>query len=253
MKLSVAIISYNEEANIGRTLEAVKNIAEEIIIVDSFSTDKTKEIALTYDKVQFFEESFKGDGPQKVSAIDKCSGEWILLLDADEQLTPELEKHIKGLVFENKATYKVYEILLISVINNKPIKYGGWSNSYKKRLFKKDSGKMKPVKVHSYWMTEEKIGKIHQPINHYLYRDVFHHIDKLNTYTTEQAKVKYANGKRMNLLKVIFVPHLHFFKMYIIRLGFLDGVMGFYLAVVDYFYAFLKYYKQYNLQKNGRT
>lgn len=253
MKLSVAIISFNEEDNIGRTLTAVHDLADEIIVVDSNSTDKTEEIARSYSKVKFFSEAFKGDGPQKQSAIDKCSGEWVLVVDADEEISKELNQKIRKLVFENQAKFKVYDIRLVSVINKKIIKFGGWSDVTKRILFKRDTGYIKPVKVHGSWQTTEKVGKINEHIYHYLYRNVHHQIEKMNIYTTEQAKINYDAGKRIWLVKVLFLPFFHFFKMYVLRLGFLDGLMGFYLAVVNYFYAFLKYYKLYNLQKNGRT
>ena len=226
MKLSVAIITFNEENNIKRTLDAVYDIADEIIIVDSNSTDNTKRIALRYSKVRFFNEDFKGDGLQKQSAIDKCKGEWVLLIDADEEVTLRLKEKIKYLVLNNNAKYDVYTIRLVSIINMKVIRFGGWSKVTKRILFKRNSGQISPVAVHASWQTNSPIGFITESINHYLYRDPHHQIDKLNLYSTEQSKVNFQKGKKITLFKVVFIPFYHFIKMYIFRLGFLEYCIG---------------------------
>lgn len=252
MKLSVAIITFNEEENIKRTLDAVSSIANEIVIVDSFSTDKTKEIACSYDKVVFIENTFNGFGKQKKLAIDSCKNDWILLLDADEQISKELANTIVKLVHE-EAKFNAYQLRFVSVINHKPIKFGGWSSYYRLRLFNKNTGYQNEDDVHEAWITNEAIGTIKAPIYHYLYKNIEHQINKLNSYTTQKANVDFKNGKRVWLIKVLLVPFFHFFKMYILRLGFLDGLTGFYLAVSNYFYAFLKYYKLYNIQKDNKA
>ena len=126
MKLSVGIITLNEEKIIGKTLKSVEEIADEIIIVDSNSSDKTIEIAKSFG-AKVFTEAWKGFGPQKNSVIDKCSGEWILLIDADEELSESLVSKIKKII-NGKTDYNVYKINRSSVCFGKRIKHGGWSH-----------------------------------------------------------------------------------------------------------------------------
>ncbi len=253
MNLSVVMITYNEEDNLERTLKAVHDLADEIVIVDSFSTDRTKEIALSFNKVKFFEQTFKGYGAQKQYAVNQSNGSWILSIDADEEISLELSDHIRSLVKNGTAKFDVYYIRLVAIINGKPVRFGGWSQHFKKLLFKKDSGFFNDIKVHETWQTHKTVGFIKQPIFHYLYKNIHHHLEKLNDYTSKQAQVNFENGKKISVFKIIFAPVFYFFKMYFLKLGFLDGATGLYLAIFNFFYAFTKYYKQYNLQKFGQT
>ena len=134
MKLSVGIITYNEENRIGKTLDSVKEIADEIIVVDSESSDRTVEIAKAKG-AQVFIEKWKGYGPQKNSVLEKCSGDWILLIDADEVVSIELKDKIKDIINGNSDS-DVYKIKLRNICFGKEIKYGGWDD-YVIRLWKK--------------------------------------------------------------------------------------------------------------------
>ena len=127
MKLSVAMITMNEERILEKTLESVKDIADEIVIVDSGSSDRTEEIAKKYG-TKFYVESWKGYGPQRNSAIDKASGEWILNIDADEEISPELQKKILE-IKSSTDDRSVFNVNFTSVCFGKKIRYGGWSNS----------------------------------------------------------------------------------------------------------------------------
>ncbi len=249
MKLSVAIITYNEAFNIKRTLEAIHDFVDEVVIVDSNSTDDTKLISTKYSKVRFYSEDWKGDGLQKQSVINKCKGEWILLIDADEVVSDKLKTVIKDIVYKNNNQFNVYKVRMVSYVLNKPIHFGGWSATTKRILFKKNSGHIKEKYVHAYWETTQSIGHIKAPINHYTYKNLEDHVAKMNSYTTNIAKSNADTKKRISLFKVFFAPIFQFVKMYIFRLGFLDGFRGFYLAIFCYFYFFLKYYKLYNENK----
>ena len=250
MKLSVAIITFNEAYNISRTLEAINDFVDEIIIVDSHSIDDTKLIAEKFSNVKFYTEDWKGYGLQKKSAIDKCNGEWILVLDADEEVSKELKTVIKKIIHQVDNNFNVYRIRMVCNILNRRIKFGGWSTTTKTILFKKTSGEIKAKAVHEYWETSEKVGYIKAPIIHYTYRNLDEHVSKMNSYTTNIAKENANSNKKISLLKVFFAPIFQFLKMYVFRLGFLDGFRGFYLAVFCYFYFFLKYYKLYNENLN---
>ena len=251
VKLSVGIITFNEERIIAKTLESVKEIADEIIIVDSYSTDKTAEIAKNYGARVFFEE-WKGFGPQKNSVIEKCNGEWILLIDADEELSSELkEKILKIICKENRAN--VYRINRSSICFGKRIKYGGWSNQYAVRLWKKGFVKINDNFVHEEYLTKEKIENIKEYINHYSYLNLEDYLNKFNRYTTLGAEEYYKRDRKSNIFDIIVNPFLKFIKMYILRLGFLDGVEGLLLALLSANYTMVKYYKLLEMKRKGRN
>lgn len=250
MKLSVGIITFNEEKRIGRTLEPLRDIADEIIVVDSGSSDATEEICKKYG-VKFFREDWKGYGPQKNSVIDKCSGEWILLIDADEVVSFDLKDKIKKIINEENS---VYEINFTSVCFGKKIKFGGWSGSYRIRLFAKGSGKYNDNLVHEEFVTTYEVKKIKEEIFHYSYEDLSDYLYKFNRYTSEGAIEYNKRGKKSGIFSIIINPIFKFVRMYIFRLGFLDGIEGLLLAVLSSNYTMVKYYKLLELnrrEKNG--
>lgn len=246
MKLSIGMITLNEEENLGRTLEAIKDIADEIVIVDSFSKDKTKEIALSFG-AKFIQEEWFGYGEQKNMVMDNCSSEWILLIDADEVVIPELKKKIKEII-SGKSEFDVYEVNRCSIVFGKEIEHGGWSNDYVIRLFKKESGRWNNVPIHESYITEKEIGRIKEKLEHYTYPTIESYFEKFNRYTTEGALRRFEKNKRSSILKIIIRPFFRFVKMYILKKGFLDGFEGFILAVFSMMYIFTIYLKLYFLQ-----
>lgn len=248
MKLSVAMITKNEERNLDRTLRSVQGIADEIVIVDSGSTDGTEKIAKKYG-AKFFVEPWKGYGLQRNSAIDKAQGEWILNIDADEEISPKLQKKILE-IKKSVDDKNVYTINFTSVCFNKKIKHGGWSNSYHIRLFKKSAGRFNENKVHESFETAEKIYTLKEDIYHHSYSSLEDYFTKFNRYTTEGALEYYKRGKRCNLFQLVVNPIFKFLRMYLIRLGFLDGKEGFLLACTSSLYTMVKYYKLHEIYKN---
>ena len=247
MKLSVAIITFNEDRIIEKTLSSIYHIADEIVIVDSFSTDKTVEICKNFSKVKLIQHTFDGFGKQKNFAIDQCSGEWILFLDADEIPDEIAKSSIVKIISQEKLNFSVFNIAFNNIFLGKSLKYGGWGNIKRERLFRKDAGRYSEDIVHEYFLTTEKIGLLEGNINHYTYKDIHHHIEKSNKYTTMMAEKMYNRGKKYSVLKIIFSPIYQFIKSYFIRLGFLDGLVGYYAAKTAGFYTFLKYQKLYEL------
>lgn len=246
MKLSVAVITYNEEANIGRFLDTLQNLADEIIIVDSFSTDRTQEIARKYPKVVWIPQHFLGYGPQKNYALEKCSGEWILFLDADEIPDKTLINSIKNVIAENPKQ-DVYTVAFNNIFLGKTVKYGGWGNVSRERLFRKGTAKYSDDLVHETFLTKSIPQHLEGRINHFTYKNIHHHIEKSNRYTTMMAEKLYSSGKKSSGFKIVFSPFFIFIKNYAFRLGFLDGTAGFYAAVTAAFYTFMKYMKLYEL------
>lgn len=247
MRLSVAIITFNEERIIGKTISAIHDLADEIVIVDSNSTDKTEEICRSFSKVKFISQTFLGFGQQKNFALSKCSGNWILFLDSDEIPDEEAKIAIQKITASEKPDFNVYDLEFKNIFLGKALKYGGWGNVKRERLFKNGFGKYSEDIVHEAFITDSPIGKLAGFINHYTYKDIFHHIEKSNKYTSMMAEKMYQKGKKSGGLQVVFKPLYQFLKSYFAMRGFLDGFAGFYMAITSSFYTFLKYQKLYEI------
>ncbi|SIP99049.1 Glycosyltransferase involved in cell wall bisynthesis [Chryseobacterium sp. RU37D] len=246
MPISLAVITYNEEDNIVRLLDALKDIVDEIVIVDSYSTDNTKEICTQkYPQVKLFEKAFNGYGEQKNHAINLCSNEWVLFLDADEVPDENLKKSIKKITSSVQPEFKVYNVKFNNHLGIHLIKFGGWGNVYRERLFRKDCAKYSDDKVHEYLIFNEKCGILEGRLNHYTYKSIQHHITKINKYSDMMAEKMFEKGKKINRFKIIVSPSFEFLKVFIFKLGFLDGFPGFYIARTMAYYTFLKYIKLY--------
>jgi glycosyltransferase involved in cell wall biosynthesis len=244
MGLSLAVITYNEEENIVRLLDVLSDTVDEVIIVDSYSTDRTKEICLqNYPKVKFFERKFNGYGEQKNHALDLCSQEWILFLDADEVPDEELRTSIKNIVKSESPKCFIYKALFNNHLGIHRIRHGGWGNISRERLFRKDCARYSDDKVHEYLITNQKSCTLTGKINHYTYKSICHHITKINTYSDMMAEKMYDRGKKYKNFKIILSPVFEFIKVFIFKLGFLDGFAGFYVAKTMSYYTFLKYIK----------
>lgn len=249
MKLSVAIITFNEEKILEKTLTSVAKIADEIIIVDSGSTDNTKNIALKF-KAKFFYEPWKGFGPQKNSAIEKCSGDWILNIDADEEISPALSKKIID-IKKNEQEKKVFLINRSSICFNKKLNHGGWSNQYVIRLWRKNSVIINNNLVHEEFITKEKTYNIKEEVLHHSYISMEDYFTRFNKYTTLGALEYYKRGKKPSFLQIVLNPLYKFIKMYIFRLGFLDGIEGFVIASTSAMYSMIKYFKLREIYRNN--
>lgn len=239
--VSVAIITKNEERNIGDALESVKEF-EEIIIVDAFSEDKTVEISKKYtDKI--FQIEWRGFARQKQFAIDKATLSWVLILDADERVTEALKKEISERITKYEAD--AYLIPRKNYFLGKWIKHSGWWPDYTVRLFRKDKSKMQIRAVHEKVTVEGKTAYLKEPLLHFTYQSIEDFIKKMRIYSTLSAEeISKKNFSKLRIiLKMLSTPLFTFLKMFILRLGFLDGVRGVLLAVFYSFYSFLKYAK----------
>lgn len=247
MTLTVAMITLNEEKNLERTLKSVQDFADEIVIVDSGSTDRTEEIAKKFG-AKFVYQEWLGYGLQRNKAIELSTSDWILNIDADEEISPELANKIKGI--KENSRYKVYKINFMSVCFNKKIKHGGWSNSYRIRLFKKDAGRFNENAVHEEFITKEEVSKLNEYIYHHSYSDLADYLRKFNKYTTLGAVEYHYKNKKAGIISIVLSPLYKFIRMYIFRLGFLDGIEGFVLAILSALYTMVKYYKLREIYKN---
>ncbi|WP_022851343.1 glycosyltransferase family 2 protein [Limisalsivibrio acetivorans] len=247
LPLSVSIISFNEEDNIGRTLESVMGFAHEIIVVDSHSTDKTVEIAEAFG-AKVYDEDWKGHVKQKNSAIEKCTQEWILSLDCDEVVTPELENSIRETVASGEKD---------GYIMNRRTFYAGkmlahsWQPDNKLRLVKRSANpRWGGYDPHDVLEIEGTKGKLNGDLIHYSYRDINDHFQRLLKYAKTAAMSYHKNGRRFSMFRLIFNPPAAFIKKYIIRGGFLDGFHGLLVAVSSFIYVFLKYVFLWEIERN---
>lgn len=242
--VSVVIVTKNEEANIEDALRSVSD-AQEIIVVDAFSTDRTVEICRQYtDKV--FQQEWQGYAQQKQSAVDRAEGPWVLILDADERVTPELKKEIIDTLPGTRLSG--FSIPRRNYFLGKCIRYGGWWPDYTLRLFRKDGGRLEPRAVHEKVIVEGDTGHLRNPLTHYTYWSVSDFSSRMERYATLAAKEKIKDSVTVGIAALAIRPAVTFCKMYVLRLGFLDGIRGLILAAFYSYYTFLKYAKTWEKQ-----
>jgi glycosyltransferase involved in cell wall biosynthesis len=248
VKLSAVIITFNEEKNIERCLNSLNGIADEIIVLDSFSTDRTKEICMKFN-VRFFEHDFDGYIEQKNRALHFTSYEWVLSLDADEALSNELAKEIKK-VKENPDA-DGYTFNRLNYYCGKWIRHSGWYPDKKLRLWNKIKGKWAGVNPHDKLMLEpgSKIRHLKGDLLHYTYYSVQEHIDQINKFSSIGAAEAFKKGKNSNAFIILIKSSWRFFRDYVINLGFLDGYYGFVICSLSGWGTFLKYLKLRELKK----
>ncbi len=248
IKLTVAIITFNEERNIARCIGSVKEIADEILVVDSFSTDKTEEICLSLG-ARFIKNPFQGHIQQKNFALELATFDYVLSLDADEALSPELLKSIK----EIKSNFLAsgYEFHRLTHYVDHWVKYCGWYPDTKLRLVKKEKALWGGVNPHDILELKDRSNPvlIKGDLLHYSYESISSHITQTNKFTTIAAKEAYGRGKRSSVVKIFTRPIMKFFKDYFLELGILDGRYGFIICFINALSALLKYSKIYDLQR----
>jgi glycosyltransferase involved in cell wall biosynthesis len=254
--LSVVIITHNEEANIGRTLESVKPLVAdgkgEIIVVDSGSTDRTVEIAKSCGAKVFVEE-WKGYAAQKNSAIDKASGDWILSLDADEEVDPDLIAELDDLSRAPGELCLGFRIRRKNFFLGRWIKHGGFWPDPKPRLFRRGVGTFEERRVHEDVKLHEPVGQLNGALIHHSYPTLSDYIEHMNRYSSLGAEMLIAKGKvRFSSLNIVVRPLLTFIYNYFFRLGFLDGREGLLLHLYHAVYVSWKYAKSWELSRTSR-
>ncbi|MBM4145052.1 MAG: glycosyltransferase family 2 protein [Nitrospira sp.] len=249
MKLSVAIITKNEEKNLPDCLKSVSFADDIIVVVDSRSTDRTAEIAEKFG-CRVFVEDWKGDGPQKNSAIDKCKYEWALILDADERI-PDETKHEIIRVINNSDAADAYNFPRKNYFHGKWIKHCGWWPDTIIRLAKKSRGTFKSI-THGKWATDGRVVTLNSPIEHFSFKTYSDMVRVMEGRSSEMAKEMHAAGRRATII----TPFIHgiamFVKIYLIRLGFLEGLDGFMISLTRAGGTFLKYAKLLELQREEK-
>jgi glycosyltransferase involved in cell wall biosynthesis len=246
--LSVVIITLNEEQNIGRCMDSVKEIAEEIIVLDSFSADNTATV-VKQKGGKFYQQIFAGYGAQKNAASALASNDYILFLDADEFLSDDLCNAIK-IQKEYEFAFDGYTMNRLNNYCGQWIRHGSWYPDKKLRIINRKKGHWSNHLVHEFIIMEQQPTLFHLKGNllHYAYDSIEEHITKNNSYSQLSAQLLLQKGRRSSRFTIIFNPFWAFINSYIVRLGFLDGFNGFIIAINLAHLTFLKYIKLFQLQ-----
>jgi glycosyltransferase involved in cell wall biosynthesis len=255
MKLSAVIITFNEETNIARCIDSLLPVADEIIILDSYSKDKTLEI-ITEKGLTYYQRTWTDYSDAKNFANAKATGDYIFSIDADEELSPALQQSILALKATPKADAYAYMINRLTNYCGQWIYHCGWYPEYKLRIFKREGTHWKGA-VHEdlVFASKPQIIKLKGDLYHYSYPTVDSHVKKVMQYAKLTAENRYKAGKRYNLLwHGIVKPWVIFFKKYILQLGILDGYYGFVISVLTSFFHFLRYinYRMFQQQDKQR-
>jgi len=249
--LSVAVVCMNEEDRIGEALESA-GFADEIVVVDSGSTDGTLEIARRYTD-RIFTREWAGWREQKKWAADRCRNEWVLTLDADEVISDGLRSEIEEKLSARHIPDNGFTIPRRTFYQGRWIKHSGWYPDRKLRLYRKSVAVFGGEDPHEVILVPPPTGELAGDLLHYTYRDLLHQAAQMSRYASVNAEQRFEKGKRAGLLDLLARPPLAFCKSYFLKLGFLDGMPGFFIAVMNWYYTFLKYARLWELcRRSGK-
>lgn len=246
--VSVCIITRDEEENLPACLESVA-WADEVVVVDSRSTDRTREIAAAAG-ARVLERDFPGHIEQKNFAVGEASHDWVLCLDADERLTPELRASVER-ALADPGDRAGFACARLTFHGGRPIRHGGWYPDRKLRLFDRRRGRWGGRNPHDRVEVDGPVGRLEGDLLHHSYRSLSDHLRQIDFFTTIAAREKRARGRRFRLHDLVLRPPFKFLRMYLLKAGFLDGVPGLVVAVTGAYYVFLKYAKLRELEGAG--
>lgn len=242
--ITTTVVTYNEERNIERCLRSVAPFSDEILVVDSLSTDRTAEIARGFG-ARVIENPWPGYGRQKQFALENASNPWVFSVDADEAASPELCTEIRALDFSRDG----YEVPRRVWYMGRWILHGVWYPGYVLRLFERGKARFSEDIVHESARVSGTVGRLRSDLLHYSYRDLDHHRKKIEEFTTLSARQMLARGRRAGAGHVAVLPVLEFLRAYILKRGFLDGRPGLVAAGMHAVYVREKYAKLRRLRR----
>jgi glycosyltransferase involved in cell wall biosynthesis len=246
--LSAILITKNESLNLKDCLASLQGLVDEIVIVDTNSSDNTIEIAKRYNAIISQPADWPGFGPQKNRALALASKEWVLSIDADERLTPELITEIKAQL-QNPGEVNCFSIPRSSYYCGKFMKHSGWYPDYVDRLFKRGTAVFSDHLVHERLLPSGKIEKLKKPLIHMSFRNFSQVLSKIDTYSTASAHSAFEKGKKSSVQKAVLHGLWAFIRTYFIRLGFLDGAQGLALAISNAEGTYYRYLKIWELHQ----
>ncbi len=245
--LSVVIICFNEEKNLERCLSSVR-WAEEIVVLDSYSTDRTLEIAKQYTS-RVYQHEWEGYSRQKSRALALATQPWILSLDADEAVSPGLAEEIRG-CFEGETKFTGYRMPRMAYYLGRFLRHC-WYPDYQLRLFRRDRGRWIGAEVHEKILLDGPVGTLRHPLLHYSFEGIGDHLETISRYTALGAESLRRSGRSFSLLRLLGSPLAMFLQNYVGKRGFLDGLPGFIASVLSGVHEFVKYARLYELERTA--
>jgi glycosyltransferase involved in cell wall biosynthesis len=247
MKTSISafIVCSNEERQIARALNSVKFCDEIVVIVDDKSKDKTEEIARAFG-AKVIINPWPGFVKQKAFGLKHCSSEWVLNIDADEELSPELQQEIQQ-VCNGAPTHDGFEINRVVYYLGRWWRRGGWYPEFRLRLVRRSAATWGGDDPHEHAIVSGSTARLDSELYHYTHTEIADQIDTLNRFSSQAARTQHQKKKRVSLTKLIGRPIARFIKFYILKRGYRDGIAGLVVAVSEAFYVFLKYAKLWEL------
>lgn len=250
--LSVILITRNEEANLADCLASLEGIAQQIVVVDTQSTDQTLEIAKNHGALLSQPPDWPGFGPQKNRALELATEEWVLSLDADERLTPALRSEILTAI-HHPAHVNCFAIPRLSWYCGRFIRHSGWNPDYVDRLFKRGTARFSDDLVHERLIPEGSVAKLENPMLHYSFMNYSQVLQKIDRYSTASAEQAFARGKTSSPAKAVLHGAWSFLRTYVLRAGFLDGAQGFALAISNGQGTYYRYMKLWHLHQEAQN
>jgi glycosyltransferase involved in cell wall biosynthesis len=250
VKLTVVVITKNEKKNIADCLKTVSGWADEVIVVDDFSTDNTVEIAKRY-ATKVIQRKMEIEGRHRNIAYSLARNRWVFSLDADERVTVKLREEITKVISVD-TKYAAFTIPRRNFLGNYWLRYGGLYPSPQLKLFKKDKFRWEEVEVHPRSFLDGPCGHLHSDLIHYTYRNFSDVINKLNNQTTREAIKWFKEKRKISLPKALRKTADRFLKAFIIKKGYKDGFRGFFLALVSGLYQIISFAKYWEMQKESK-
>lgn len=248
-KISALVTTYNEERNIKECIESIL-WADEIVVVDSYSTDRTVEIIKQFPSVKFYQRPYYGAASQKNWTMDKTTNPWIFIIDADERVTEVLKDEILKTI-ENPS-FNSYYIRRVAYFMDKPLKFSGWQHDKVIRLVKRGSGRYPNKRVHADMKVEGEIGYLKNPLIHYMIESFEQYLPRIVTYGFWGAAQGWRINKKSGFFEVFLRPLWRFIRMYIIQLGILDGLRGLVFCLLQAFGTYLKWAILWEWRENAK-
>ncbi|HEX6436387.1 MAG TPA: glycosyltransferase family 2 protein [Candidatus Binatia bacterium] len=244
--VSAIIVCYNEEDNIGRCLNSLR-WCDEIVVVDSFSTDRTVEICRQFTNI-VIQREWAGYRDQKVFAQSKTTKDWVLMIDSDEEVTPDLQKEILEQLAAADSSCAGFLIARLVFYLDRWWRRGGWYPDYGIRLFRRDCARWAGNEPHAKIIVNGPARCLRNPLHHFSYRDIDDHIQRINRFTSISSKELRSQGGRWRLTDALLRPAFKFLKSYLLKRGFMEGFAGFHVAATAAMYVYLKYAKLWELE-----
>jgi glycosyltransferase involved in cell wall biosynthesis len=249
--VTLCVITLNEEDRLADCLRSA-SFTDHTVVVDSESTDRTRDVASELG-AEVIIKQFRGRlVEQKDHAVNQAKTDWVLCLDADERLTPELVDSVTAALADPGDTV-AFSMNRRTWYLGRFIRHGGWYPDRKVRLFRRDRAKWGGVNPHDHVLVESgRVGHLDGDILHYSYRSVSDHLRQIDNFTTTAAQAWVERGRKFSFFRLVFNPVGKFIRMYLLKAGFLDGAAGFCVAVLGSYYVFLKYLKHWELVRRNR-